>query len=87
MRELKKSTALSLRKFFEQRFQQRFDAGPVFTQHRESKRPEDLVRKLDRVECAVLNYPPVTDTSMVVNTAVEVLPILSPFFAFLTAPG
>ena len=39
------------------------------------------------MECVVLNYPPVNNTNVVANAAVEFLRALSPFFAFVTAPG
>ena len=55
--------------------------------YRESRRQEDLERELDRLECVVLNYPPVDDTNMVLNAAVEHIPTVFPFFSFLTAPG
>ena len=59
---------------------------PIFA-YRESTRREDLERQLDRVECVVLNYPPVNDTNIVLNVAVELIPTFFPFISFLTAPG
>ena len=50
-------------------------------------RQEDIERQLDRIECVVLNYPPVDDTEVVLNAAVELIPTLLPFFAFVESSG
>ena len=55
--------------------------------YRESRRREDLERQLDRIECVVLNFPPVDDTDMVLNAAVELISTHFHFFTFLTAAG
>lgn len=58
-----------------------------FQKHRESSRQEDLERLLNRVECVVLNYPPVANTNVVANAAVEFLQNVSPIIAFVTEAG
>ena len=54
---------------------------------RENMRPEDVESQLYRVECVVLNFPPVDDFDNFVNSIIQILPKLSPMLASPSASG